>query len=99
MTVKSELPASVSAAWGLEDGVARRRPHGLSLERIVRAGLHLATAEGLPAVSMNRVARELIKSPRAAGSLLSPRTWRVVHAGQVLRRRAAAEHEATGLNR
>ena len=54
---------------------------------------------GEAARSMNRVARELIKSPRAAGSLLSPQTWRVVHAGQILRRRAAAEHEATGPNR
>jgi hypothetical protein len=40
------------------------------------------------------VVRTLLRAPRAAGSLLSPQTWRIVHAGQVLRRRAAVEHEA-----
>ena len=50
---------------------------------------------GEAATSLGRVARELIRSPRAAGSLLSPQTWRIIHAGQILRRRAAAEHEAT----
>lgn len=53
------LPASIEAAWGL-----RERPHkgpkpGLSLERIVDAAVQVATAEGLPAVSMGRVATEL----------------------------------------
>lgn len=53
------LPASIEAAWGL-----RERPHkgpkrGLSLDRIVDAAVKIATAEGLAAVSMSRVAAEL----------------------------------------
>jgi AcrR family transcriptional regulator len=51
--------ASIEAAWGV-----RERPHKgpkptLSLERIVAAGVHVADAEGLAAVSMSRVAAEL----------------------------------------
>jgi AcrR family transcriptional regulator len=57
------LPTGVAAAWGLREGGARPRPQGLSLERIVAAGIHVATAEGLAAVSMNRVARELGAAP------------------------------------
>ncbi len=55
----SGLPASLELAWGL-----RERPHkgpkrALSLERIVAAAVALASAEGLGAVSMSRVASEL----------------------------------------
>jgi AcrR family transcriptional regulator len=53
----------VAAAWGLKDGAVRRRPHGLSLERIVEAGIRVATSDGLAALSMNRVARELGAAP------------------------------------
>jgi AcrR family transcriptional regulator len=58
-----ELPASIEAAWGL-----RERPHkgpkpGLSLPRIVEAGVKVAQAEGLAAVSMSRVAAELGSAP------------------------------------
>ena len=49
---------------------------------------------GEAARQLGGVARTLLRSPRATGSLLSPQTWRIVHAGQVLRRRAAVEHEA-----
>jgi AcrR family transcriptional regulator len=54
-----ELPASLEAAWGL-----RERPHkgpkpGLSLRRIVEAGVRVAESEGLGAVSMSRIAAEL----------------------------------------
>jgi hypothetical protein len=45
------------------------------------------------------VARALLGSPRAAASLLSPHTWRIVYVGQVLRRRAAVEHKVTVLER
>ncbi|MEV0386313.1 TetR/AcrR family transcriptional regulator C-terminal domain-containing protein [Nonomuraea sp. NPDC050643] len=53
------LPASLEAAWGV-----RARPNpgpkpGLSLERIVAAAVALAAAEGMAAVSMVRVAKEL----------------------------------------
>jgi AcrR family transcriptional regulator len=58
-----ELPASIEAAWGL-----RERPHkgpkpGLSLGRIVEAGVKVAESEGLAAVSMSRVAAELGSAP------------------------------------
>ncbi|RBQ17987.1 TetR/AcrR family transcriptional regulator [Spongiactinospora rosea] len=53
------LPASIEAAWGI-----RRRPGkgprpGLTLSRIVQAAMDVAEAEGLPAVSMSKVAAEL----------------------------------------
>lgn len=58
-----ELPASIEAAWGL-----RERPHkgpkpGLSLGRIVEAGVKVAESDGLAAVSMSRVAAELGSAP------------------------------------
>ena len=59
MAVDAEVPASVAAAWGV-----RERPHkgpkpGLSLARIVDAGVRVADAEGIDAVSMGRVATSL----------------------------------------
>ena len=59
MAVEAEVPASVAAAWGV-----RERPHkgpkpGLSLARIVDAGVRVADAEGIDAVSMGRVATSL----------------------------------------
>jgi AcrR family transcriptional regulator len=58
-----QLPASIEAAWGL-----RERPHkgpkpGLSLGRIVEAGVKVAGSDGLAAVSMSRVAAELGSAP------------------------------------
>ena len=49
----------MAVAWGLNATVSRPRPHGLSLARIVDAGIRVATADGLAAVSMSRVAAEL----------------------------------------
>ena len=63
MTQSEELPASVATAWGLRDSAARPRARGLSLRRIVEAGIRVATADGLAAVSMNRVATELGAAP------------------------------------
>jgi AcrR family transcriptional regulator len=63
MKSTEQLPASVTAAWGIREGAPRRRPHGLSLERIVTAGIRVAASEGLAGVSMNRVARELGAAP------------------------------------
>jgi AcrR family transcriptional regulator len=57
--VKQELPESVSTAWGLKAGSPRPRKHGLSLSRIVEAGIRVAASDGLAAVSMSRVASEL----------------------------------------
>jgi AcrR family transcriptional regulator len=54
-----EIPRSVAAAWhGREPGTRGRRP-GLSLAAIVDAGLRVAVTDGLAAVSMGRVAKEL----------------------------------------
>lgn len=53
------LPASLFAAWGLRERPSRGPKPGLSLTRIVEAGVHVASTEGLPAVSMARVAQEL----------------------------------------
>jgi AcrR family transcriptional regulator len=63
MTRKDQLPASVSTAWGLRESAARPRARGLSLGRIVEAGIRVATSDGLAAVSMNRVAAELGAAP------------------------------------
>lgn len=53
------LPASVIAAWGLRQRPSRGPRPGLSLARIVEAGVKVASTEGLAAVSMARVAEEL----------------------------------------
>jgi AcrR family transcriptional regulator len=53
------LPPSVQAAWGRRPRSARGPRPGLTLDRIVEAGVRVASAEGIGAVSMNRVAREL----------------------------------------
>jgi AcrR family transcriptional regulator len=58
-SVKQELPASVAAAWGVRATQPRPRKHGLSLQRIIEAGIRVATSDGLAAVSMSRVASEL----------------------------------------
>jgi AcrR family transcriptional regulator len=53
------LPGSFAAAWGLRERPGKGPKRGLSLDRIVRAGLAVAAADGLAAVSMSRVATEL----------------------------------------
>jgi AcrR family transcriptional regulator len=53
------LPASIEAAWGLRVRPSRGPKPGLSLNRIVAAGVQVAASEGLAAVSMSRVAAEL----------------------------------------
>jgi AcrR family transcriptional regulator len=53
------LPASVEVAWGVRGRPQRGPRPGLSLERIVAAAIAVAAADGLAAVSMNRVAAEL----------------------------------------
>ena len=54
-----ELPASTEAAWGVRDRPHKGPKPGLSLQRIVDAGVRVAEADGLAAVSMSRVAAEL----------------------------------------
>jgi AcrR family transcriptional regulator len=53
------LPGSLAAAWGLRERPGKGPKRGLSLEQIVRAGLAVAAADGLAAVSMSRIAAEL----------------------------------------
>lgn len=53
------LPASFELAWGVRARPTKGPKRGLSLERIVAAAVELAEAEGLPAVSMQRVAKAL----------------------------------------
>lgn len=56
---RTGLPASLEAAWGLRERPVKGPRPGLSLDRIVDAAVALAAAEGLGAVSMGRVAKEL----------------------------------------
>lgn len=58
-----ELPASVERAWGMADRPRRGPKPGLSLTAIVDAAVALAGREGISAVSMGRVAREVRASP------------------------------------
>ncbi|WP_405640914.1 TetR/AcrR family transcriptional regulator [Streptomyces uncialis] len=53
------LPASLEVAWGLRERPAKGPRPGLSLDRIVDTAVRIAAAEGLGAVSMGRVAKEL----------------------------------------
>ena len=92
---------SAAGGWGRLneiDAVARR--HGArrtpAYFRLERVNLHLAEGRaalrlgdvGSAATSAVRAAGNLVSSPRAMWSLLSPRTWRVIYTGQVLRHRA-----------
>jgi AcrR family transcriptional regulator len=53
------MPASLISAWGLRQRPSRGPRPGLSLARIVEAGVNVASTDGLAAVSMARVAEEL----------------------------------------
>jgi AcrR family transcriptional regulator len=63
MSEETGLPASIERAWGLRERPTKGPKPGLSLDRIVAAAVKLAAAEGLAAVSMGRVARELGAAP------------------------------------
>lgn len=56
---RSGLPASIEAAWGLRERPGKGPKPGIGIERIVAAAVALASAEGIGAVSMGRVAKEL----------------------------------------
>lgn len=53
------LPASIEAAWGLRERPGKGPRPSLTLDRIVAAGNEVARTEGLAALSMARVAKEL----------------------------------------
>jgi AcrR family transcriptional regulator len=57
------VPPVLAAAWGLRDRPEKGPRPGLSLDRIVQGAVRVADAEGLPAVSMGRVAAELGAAP------------------------------------
>jgi AcrR family transcriptional regulator len=57
------LPASIEEAWGLRGRPKRGPKPGLGLDQIVGAAVRVAASEGLAAVSMSRVARELGSAP------------------------------------
>lgn len=59
MTEDTGLPASMEMAWGIRDLPTKGPKRGLSLEQIVDAGIRVANADGIDAVSMSRVAGEL----------------------------------------
>jgi AcrR family transcriptional regulator len=59
MTEDTGLPASIEMAWGIRERPTKGPKRGLSLEQIVDAGVRVATADGIGAVSMSRVAGEL----------------------------------------
>lgn len=59
------LPASIEAAWGLRERPVKGPKPGLTLDRIVAAALTIAATEGLSAVSMGRVAKDLGASTMA----------------------------------
>ncbi len=59
MDTGTGLPPSLEAAWGLRARTGKGPRPGLSLDRIVAAGIQLAASDGLDAVSMSRVAAAL----------------------------------------
>jgi len=54
-----QLPPSIELAWGLRDAGTRGPKRGLTLDRIVGAGIKVALTDGLGALSMARIAAEL----------------------------------------
>lgn len=59
----SELPGYLAIAWGKQERATRGPKPGLSLERIIAAGVAVADAEGLAGLSMSRIAAELGAKP------------------------------------
>ncbi len=57
--MKKRLSPGIEAAWGIRERPAKGRRPGLSLDRITAAAVKVASAEGLSAVSMSRVAAKL----------------------------------------
>ncbi len=56
---KPVLPPVIELAWGLRERPGRGTRRGLSLDRVVAAGIKVALTEGTGALSMARVAAEL----------------------------------------
>jgi AcrR family transcriptional regulator len=56
---EDELPRNVRLAWGLSDPGTRGPRRGLTLDQVLDAAIAVANTEGLEALSMSRVAKEL----------------------------------------
>ena len=56
---RAEIPPSIELAWGLRDRGRRGPKPGLTLDRIVAAGIKVALTDGVGSLSMARVASEL----------------------------------------
>lgn len=56
---ESGLPRVVAIAWGLQAEPTRGPRRGVSHERIIEAGIEIADAEGIGAVTMARVAEKV----------------------------------------
>ena len=61
--MKKGLPASLARAWGIGSRPVKGPRPGLTLARIVDAAVTVAATEGVPAVSMSRIAAELGSAP------------------------------------
>jgi AcrR family transcriptional regulator len=59
MVDRQDLTPGIAAAWGVRPLPAKGPKPGLSLDTIVGTASRIADAEGLDAVSMNRVAKQL----------------------------------------
>jgi AcrR family transcriptional regulator len=53
------IPPSIELAWGLRRDGTRGPRRGLTLEAVVDAGIEVATADGVGALSMARIAKRL----------------------------------------
>lgn len=60
---KSPLSDAVATAWGVRGPAAKGPKPALGLERILAVAVAVADAEGIDAVSMNRLAKELGSAP------------------------------------
>ncbi|MCE6997943.1 TetR/AcrR family transcriptional regulator [Saccharothrix sp. S26] len=65
MTDETGLPAEIALLWGLRETPRRGRKPSLTVDDITRAAMEVADAEGLGAVSMARVAKQLGNSTMA----------------------------------
>jgi AcrR family transcriptional regulator len=54
-----QLPPSIELLWGLREAGSRGPRRGLTLARIVEAGISVARTEGVAALSMARIAKQL----------------------------------------
>ena len=65
MTDETGLPAEIALLWGLREAPRRGRKPSLTVQDVTRAAIEVADAEGLGAVSMARVAKQLGNSTMA----------------------------------